>query len=80
LKKKNKMQAYQIIILALSLAFYWTEVLRWGVTKPFNCIKCMTGWFALIIACTQFGWFGILYAPVGVFAGAIFTMIKYRWL
>ncbi len=74
------MQPYQIVILALSLGFFWTEKLRWGVTKPFNCMACMTGWFALIIACTQIGWHGVLYAPVGVFAGSLFTGIKMRYL
>jgi hypothetical protein len=74
------MQPYQIIISALSLAFLWVEIMHWGVTKPFNCLKCMTGWIALIIGCSSIGWHGIIYLPVGLFTGALFSAIKMRYL
>jgi hypothetical protein len=71
---------YNIILLALSLAFCQVEVLHFGSIKPFNCIKCMTGHYALIIGCIMYGWHGLVYLPVGVFAGALFDRIKMRWL
>lgn len=70
----------QVIIFALSLAFMWVEVLRWGVTKPFNCLKCMCAWAAVILAFTFHVQFWPLYLPLGLFVGAIFEGIKMRWL
>lgn len=71
---------WNIIILALSLAFCQVEVLHFGSVKPLNCVKCMTGWYALGIGCIAIGWHGIVYLPLGVFAGAIYSAIKMRWL
>lgn len=71
---------YSIIIIALSLAFFQIEVIRFGAVKPFNCMKCMTGWYALGLGCWLYGWHGLVYLPVGLFAGAIFSAIKMRWL
>jgi hypothetical protein len=74
------MQGYQVIIIALSMAFTWVEVMKWGVTKPFNCVKCMTGWISLLIA----GVFHVPYWPfylfIGLFSGAMYSAIKMRWL
>lgn len=80
LPKRGTMTGLQVIVFALSFSFMWVEVLRWGVTKPFNCLKCMTGWSALILAFTFHAEFWYLYLPVGVFIGALFTAIKLRWL
>lgn len=74
------MLSFKIIILALSLAFCQVEVIHFGSVKPFNCIKCMTGYYALAIGCWCAGWHGVVYLPVGVFAGAMFEGIKMRWL
>lgn len=71
---------FRVIVLALSFAFMWVEGLHWGVTKPFNCLKCMTAWFALIIGCLAYGWWGFIFFPVGLFAGAIFSAVKMRYL
>lgn len=70
----------QIILFALSLAFVWVDILRWGIHKPFNCCKCMTGWFALLLAGVSGADYWYLYAPLGVFAGAMFEGIRMRWL
>lgn len=74
------LNSVEVITLSLSLAFMWVEILKWGVTKPFNCLKCMTGWFALIIGCFCIGWTGIVYLPIGLFVGSIFSAIQMRWL
>lgn len=74
------MLSIKIIILALSLAFCQVEILHFGSVKPFNCIKCMTGWYALILGLIWTGWTGLWMLPVGVFVGAIFEAIKMRWL
>ena len=69
-----------ILLYALSLAFCQVEVIRFGSVKPFNCIKCMTGWFALVLGCIEQGWHGVWYLPLGVFVGAIFEALKMRCL
>jgi len=74
------MQSYQIIILALSFSYLWVDVMKMGYVKPFNCFKCMSGWFALIIGCSCIGWHGIIYLPVGLFAGCIYSCVKMRYL
>lgn len=73
------MTGIQVIIFALSIAFTWVEVLKiFPHIKPFNCMKCMTGWTALILALlfhTPVAW---LYLFVGLFAGAMFSAFKMR--
>jgi len=71
---------YNIIIVALSLSFCQIEVLHFGSVKPFNCMKCMTGWYALALGCWWYGWHGMVYLPVGVTAGAIYSEIQMKWL
>lgn len=73
---------FNILLLALAWAFCQIEVIHFGSIKPFNCLKCMTGWYALALACFVYGygWRGIIYLPLGVFVGAIFSGIKMRWL
>lgn len=80
LPERGTMTGSQVIIFALSLAFMWVEILKWGVTKPFNCLKCMTGWTSVILAFTFHVEFWPLYLPLGVFTGAIFDGIRMRWL
>lgn len=70
----------QIIVLSLSISFTWVKVLKWGKRKPFNCMKCMTGWTALIIGFMSFGWPGLFFIFIGIFVGSIFEAITLRWL
>ena len=70
----------QIIILSLSLAYCWVDVLHIGSIKPFNCIMCMTGWFALALGLWCHGLPGIAFMPVGVFTGALFENLRMRYL
>lgn len=69
-----------ILFFALSIAFTWVEILRWGNRKPFNCIKCMTGWIALIIAGSVQADYWPLYLFGGLFVGAVFDIVKMRYL
>lgn len=83
-----------ILFLSLAIAFCWVEFIRPAVSlwwwvfslnnpfekKPLNCVKCMTGWVALIIGVIIHGWLGLAYLPLGVFVGAMFEVIKMRWL
>jgi hypothetical protein len=71
---------FYILFLALSCAFLWVEKFKIGHVKPLNCVPCMTGWFALIFACCEYGWGGVLYAPMGVFVGAMWSGIKMKYL
>jgi hypothetical protein len=80
LPERGTMTGLQVIIFALSFAFVWVEVMKRGSVKPFNCIKCMAGWVALILAFTFHVEFWPLYLPLGSFTGAMFEGIKMRWL
>lgn len=72
------MPGYQVILFALSIAFVWVEILRWGVTKPFSCLKCMTGWTALILAYCFDTPYWPFYLFAGLFAGAMYSAIQMR--
>lgn len=74
------MTGLQVVVFALALAFAWVEVLKWGVTKPFNCIKCLTGWFAFILAILFHVEYWYMYLPLGLLVGSVFEGIKMRWL
>lgn len=74
------MPGYQVILFALSFAFMWVEILKWGVTKPFNCVKCMTGWSAFFIAWGFHTPYWYFYLPLGLMAGAIYSALKLRYL
>lgn len=80
LPERGTMTGLQVIVFALAFSFMWVEVLKWGSIKPFNCLKCMTGWMALILAFTFHVEFWYMYLPVGLFCGAVFSAIKFRWL
>lgn len=75
-----QMTGLQVIVFALAIAFTWVEVLKWGVTKPFNCLKCMTAWAAVILAFAFHVEFWLMYLPVGLFVGSMFEGIRMRWL
>ncbi len=74
------MQGVTIIIVALSTAFCWVEFINPFKFKPFNCIKCCTGWIALVFGIYCYSYPGIFMLPIGVFVGAMFEGIKMRWL
>lgn len=80
LPERGAMTGLQVVVFAMAFAFTWVEVLKWGNTKPFNCLKCMTGWVALILAFTFHVEFWYMYLFVGLAAGAVFGAIKMRWL
>lgn len=80
LPERGTMTGLQVVLFALAIAFTWVEVLKWGHVKPFNCLKCMTGWAAIILAFTFRVEFWPLYLPLGLFVGAMFEGIKMRWL
>jgi hypothetical protein len=83
-----------IIVISLAIAFCWVEFIQPTTvaivfiltgnklldSKPFNCIKCLTGWIALAIGVYLHGWLGLVYLPLGVFTGAIFSAIQMRYL
>jgi hypothetical protein len=69
-----------VLFFSLACAFTWVEILKWGVTKPFTCIKCMAGWIALLFALVFHVDHPYLYLPAGLFVGAVFEAIKMRYL
>lgn len=73
------MPGYLVLLFALSLAFSFKEVLHWN-KKPYNCIKCLTGWFSLFIAFAFHTPYWPFYLALGLFTGAMWEAIKYRWL
>lgn len=80
LPERGTMTGLQVIIFALAIAFTWVEVLKWGHVKPFNCLKCMCGWSAAILAFTFHVEFWYMYMFVGLFVGAMFEGIRMRYL
>lgn len=75
-----QMSGLQVLVFSLACAFVWVEILKWGVTKPFNCIPCMTGWVAVIMAFTFHVDFWYLYLPLGLYIGSMFSAITMRYL
>lgn len=69
-----------VLFFSLACAFTWVEILKWGVTKPFICIKCMSGWIALLFSLVFHVDHWYLYWPGGLFIGALFEATKMRWL
>lgn len=80
LPARGTMPGYAVLFFALALAFMWVEVMHWGYKKPFSCVKCMSGWFALILALTFHTHFWYLYPFAGVFVGAMWSAVKMKWL
>jgi hypothetical protein len=74
------MTGIQAIIFGFACAFTWVEVLHLGSRKPFNCVKCLSGWFTLIIAGVWHVEYWPFYLPVGVAVGAIYSALKMRYL
>lgn len=73
------MNGLQVIFFSLSLAFFWVYILQWiKFTKPFNCLKCLTGWIALLLAWLFNVEYWPLYLFAGLFAGAIVDRIIMR--
>lgn len=75
-----QMSGLQVIVFSLACAFVWVEILKWGVVKPFNCLKCMSGWIAVVFAFSHHVEFWPLYLPFGLTVGAVFSSIKMRYL
>lgn len=76
----TSMSGLWVLFFALAIAFTWVEILKWGVTKPFNCVKCMAGWTAFIVAFVFHTPHWYMYLPAGLFVGAIYSAVKMRWL
>lgn len=74
------MSWHLVVPFGLSLAYLWVDVFRWGITKPFNCLSCMTGWFSLVIAGLFHVPFWYFYLPAGVFVGGLYSSFRMRWL
>ena len=74
------MPGYLVVIFGLSAAYVWVDVLKWGVTKPFNCLTCMAGWICLALAFAFHTHYWYLYLPLGAFVGGLYTSLKLRWL
>lgn len=67
-----------VLLFSLSIAFTWVEKLKWGVTKPFNCLGCMTGWLSLIMAYLFHTEFWYFYLFAGLLTGSLFDVLKSR--
>lgn len=74
------------MILFIGLATAFTLVqhrprIKLFERKPFNCVKCMSGWCNLTTAIVfQYGWNALWFLPLGIFIGAMFEAIRMRWL
>lgn len=79
LPQRGTMTGLQVVLFALAFSFAFTE-LKLAKHKPLNCLKCLTGWVALILAFTFHVQLWYMYLPVGLMTGAVFGAIKMRWL
>lgn len=77
---------FEILFYALALAFSWVYYARPALPtstnkKPLNCLKCMTGWFALFLALVSGNYItAVLFLAAGVFVGAMVEGIMMRYL
>ena len=78
----TKMTPLEIIIFSLSLSFCITHVWKPVNFKPFNCMMCLTGWVAWLAGDISYHtWYtGLLFFPVGCFAGAMVESAMMRYL
>ncbi|WP_143822380.1 hypothetical protein [Mucilaginibacter pedocola] len=74
------MNKHEVILTALACAFSWLQVNRINY-RPFNCLMCMSGWCALIIAAfAGYGLYALLFFPLGIFAGAMLEGVIMKYL
>lgn len=77
---------FEILFYAMAGGFsftklLWVNAVKSWQRKPFNCMKCMSGWFALSLALISgYGWQSGLLFIAGVFIGAIAEGIIMRYL
>ena len=75
---------WQVIGVGLCVAFTCVELrprIRLFERKPFNCTMCMTGWCTTGVAVVcGYGWWSLVFLPIGLFVGAMFEAIKMRYL
>lgn len=73
-----------VLFLGLAISFIAVEYrprIKLLNRKPFNCVKCMTGWCSVGIAFVfGYEWNALWFLPLGVFIGAMFEGIRMRYL
>lgn len=74
------MTGLQVLFFGMAIAFTWVEVLNPFKFKPFNCLKCITGWVSGGLAYMFHVEAWPLYLPAGLFVGAVFSAIQMRYL
>jgi hypothetical protein len=74
------MSGWQVIGFAFAAAFTQIEILRFGSVKPLNCMKCMTGWYALGFALVFHAHWWYLYLPAGATVGTLYSGLQMRYL
>lgn len=80
LPQARPMDGWLVILTGVSFAFVWVDVLKWGVSRPWNCVTCLSGWFSLLLAIVFNTHFWYIYLGIGCFTGHLFTLIRLRWL
>lgn len=74
------MTPFEIIMFSVSVSFCITQVWKPLNFKPFNCMMCLTGWVAMITGIGVYDLSGVLFFPVGCFAGAMVEAAMMRYL
>jgi|SRR5205085_695487 hypothetical protein len=70
-----------VVLTALCFAFTWVKVWRvFPHTKPFKCLKCMTGWTSLVLAFLFHTPFCLAYVFIGLFTGAMVDALINKYL
>jgi hypothetical protein len=66
------------IILPISLAWFFVEHNHYLKFKPFNCMKCMSGWIGFLVA--YLSGENILYGFICIFVAHLIEGFKMRYL
>ena len=73
------MPGYMAILTGLGFAFFWVNEFKlFKRVKPFNCIKCLTGWASFLLAfCFNVPLYPC-YLFIGLLVGGVFERISLR--
>lgn len=73
---------FTLLFISLAIANAFVSVFRGAIfqRKPFNCVKCLTGWTALILGLCCYQIQGVWYLPAGLFVGGLYEEVRMRWL
>lgn len=79
---------FEVIIIAISIAFFLVETYRWHYRfdilnrKPFSCMTCLSGWLSMGL-CLWYGGtfiFSVFICFVAMMAASVFINLYKKYL